>query len=318
MQNKKLKIIFQMDDFNKINPANDSTLLLANAAQKLGHQIFFATAEDLFAENAQILIKNAELKLNLEQEKFYSLGVETINKISDFDFFFIRQDPPVDLDYLTNSYLLEQAASQTKIINEPISIIKFPEKINPLNYQEYAPQTIIAADAEIFREFLAKQKIAILKPLYACGGAGVKLLQSPQDQENLIETIHEQQSKFGKYLIMQEYLPEIKKGDLRILIGVGEILGSFLRVPAEGKVAANLHAGGSAVPAQLSALQKDIAAKVGADLLQNKIYLAGLDFIGDKLTEINITSPMGFAEINKLYQTNSAEKFWDLLLKESL
>lgn len=309
----KMKIAFQMDHISTINQSTDSTYMLIKEAARLGFELFHYTPKDLYLDNGKVYAQVEHLAIYPNQDKFYQLSAQQKLDLTELDFLFIRQDPPFDLAYITNSYILEKIRHKIIFINDPTAIRNAPEKILVCDYKEFTPNTIITENLQIIRDFAQKYPKIILKPLYACGGEGVVKLQAPYD--DLIS----EGAKLINYcktpIIAQEYLAEIKQGDLRVIIACGQIMGRVLRVPEPGKVAANFHAGGKAVKAKLSAKQKEIALYIGQILLEKKLYFAGLDFIGDYLTEINITSPTGIQEINQLEGKNIEQEIWQNFLK---
>ena len=165
------------------------------------------------------------------------------------------------------------------------------------------PPTLVAEDKEVIR-FANKYEAIIIKPLYGCGGEGIVKMEAPYDDlEQLITSVSEEP------LMIQQYRDEIKIGDKRVIISSGEVVGEVLRVPAKGQVAANFHAGGTAVRSELSKVQRDICERLGKVLNDRGLYFVGLDFIGDFLTEINVTSPTGIQEINNLYGEDITMKY---------
>lgn len=308
----KMKIAFQMDHISTINKDTDSTYMLIKEANRLGFELFHYTVQDLYLHNNKVCAQLERLEIYPDQEEFYKLGAKKNCDLTELDMVFIRQDPPFDLAYITNSYLLEKIKDKLLFINDPSEIRNAPEKILVCDYDQFTPDTIISENIEIVKNFASKYKKIILKPLYACGGEGVIKLEAPY--LNLAKEFAKLTNWAKTPIIAQQYLEEIKQGDLRVIIACGKVIGQVLRVPEPGKVAANFHAGGRAVKANLTAKQQEIAEYIAKILLERKLYFAGLDFIGDYLTEINVTSPTGIQEINYLESKNIEKEIWQNFL----
>ena len=303
-----MKVAFQMDHISSINKDSDSTYMLIKEADRLGFELYHYTTNDLYLHNQKVLVTVEELKIYPEQEQFYTLANKQQLELSLFDMVFIRQDPPFDMSYITNSYILEKVKDEVFFINDPTEIRNAPEKILASDFARFTPDTLIAQDINKIRSFAEKYEQIILKPLYACGGEGVLKLSAPY--VDLEQNVQQLITDFKTPIIAQQYLPEIKKGDLRVIIAGGKIMGQVLRVPEQGKVAANFHAGGKAIKARLTKKQEFASEFIGKALLNKNIYFAGLDFIGDYLTEINVTSPTGIQEINRLEKKEIEQEIW--------
>ena len=221
---------------------------------------------------------------------------------SEIDVAFQRKDPPVDRDFIVATQILD-VCRRTIILNRPTSVIAFNEKLLATRFADLMPATRVTRRISELKEFMAQQGgEMIVKPLDGKGGEGIFHLGAADRNLN---SILEQSTQFGTRAIMaQQYLPAIRQGDKRILLLEGEPIGAVLRVPAEAESRANLHVGGTASKAPLDAADRAIVARVGPFLKDHGLFFVGIDVIGGKLTEINVTSPTGVQEINALDQTN--------------
>jgi len=304
-----------MDHISTINPKADSTYMLIRGAQDLGHELYHYTPRDLFLENGEVKVRVQNLQI-VEGENFYELGAVKIINMAELDIVFIRQDPPFDMHYITTTYLLEKVKDKVLFINDPTEVRDAPEKLLACDFPEYMPKTLVAEDIEVIKEFASSFETIILKPLYACGGEGVVKAVAPfNDLEKQVENLRE---RFKTQIMIQEYRPEIKQGDLRVILACGKIMGQVLRVPNQDSVAANFHAGGTAKQAELTPRQKEISERLGEFLNKRRLYFVGLDFIGDYLTEINVTSPTGIQEINSFLDRDITKDIWQEFSKISV
>jgi glutathione synthase len=216
---------------------------------------------------------------------------------------FIRKDPPFNLDYLYSTYILEHVSPPTFVINSPRGIREANEKLYVLNFPLFAPRSLVSKKPAKLKKFLWQiGGKMILKPLGDCSGRGVLCLE--EDDINLNSLLEMATEQGKKFLIAQEYLPEIKEGDKRILILEGKPVGAMCRVPPPDDYRANIHRGAKFVPAEITPLDEKICQYLSNRLLRDGIYFAGVDVIGQKIVEINVTSPAGIPEINKLNKVN--------------
>jgi glutathione synthase len=274
--------LFITDPIQSLDPKSDTTLLLISEAKRRGHTVTVAEIKDICVINGKVLIKETP--------------------IENFDVVWLRKDPPVDRAYFEHLQILALASDKTFFVNDPVSILKFGDKIGPVLLAHLMPETIIAKDPSILNRFISSQSKSVTKPLNAFSGRGV-------DVNGSSDIIQEQDF----FLMAQPYLPAIEQGDVRIHIAGGEILGAISRVPKQGSHLSNLHAGGTAQRIELSPALINLATEVGEFLLENRIFFAGIDIIDGKLNEINITSPGILIETNLLANENLEIKLFDIL-----
>ncbi|MDH5723369.1 MAG: glutathione synthase [Alphaproteobacteria bacterium] len=309
-----LKIAIQMDPIEDIDIDWDSTFVLALEAQKRGHKLYHYLPQRLSFENGNLIARANQLEVQCEHGNHFTLGEdEFIDLARDIDIVLIRQDPPFDMAYTTNTHMLEHITDKTLVINNPEGIRNSPEKILVTHFPDLIPETLITADGEQIRNFYKKHKNIILKPLFGCGGEQVYHID--ENNQNF-STILELFAKFYKEpIIAQKYIPEVRQGDKRIILIDGEPAGAYLRVPDKREARANIHAGGSAAKTELTEREIEICAAIGPELKKRGLVFVGIDVIGNYLTEINVTSPAGLIKINELDGVCLEVQIWDAFEK---
>jgi glutathione synthase len=311
---KHFKIAIQMDPLESINIKTDSTYILALEAQKRGYILFHYLPENLIYENGRVSALGNVFKLFPNKKTFFKKSKTQKIFLDDYEVVLVRQDPPFNMGYITATYLLEMVSDKTLILNDPKSIRDNPEKLSMLNFKNIIPPTLISKNTEQCFNFQKKYKKTIIKPLYGNGGEGISKLEGTNTllKRKILKLI----SRYKQPIVVQKYLKEIKEGDRRIILIDGEYVGSVARIPKKGSVTANFHTGGSAKKIGLVRRDKKICSILKPFLKKNKLFFAGIDVIGNYLTEINVTSPTGIQEINKLNRVKLEEFFWDRVEKK--
>ncbi len=307
-----LRVGFQMDPIQCVDPSTDTTFRLAEEAQERGHLLFYYLPNALIFSEGRVFAKGHDIKVgrkNNPVSTFYDEKIIDLGK--DLDVLWLRQDPPFDMNYLTTTYLLDFVSKETLVINKPFWVRNFPEKLLVLNYPELMPATVICSSIDAIQRFRNKFGDIILKPLYGNGGIGVFKLN--YEDQNLAALFELFQKVSPEPLIAQEFLPEVCEGDKRIILLNGEILGGINRIPKSGEIRSNLHVGGRAVKTKLSSEEILICEKLSQTLKDHGQIFVGIDVIGNKLTEINVTSPTGLQELEKFEKTNLASKVWEFI-----
>ena len=308
-----IKVGFQMDPLDNIDPRLDTSFRLAEEAELRGYSVFHYLPNNLTFSKTRIIANGHFVKLNRKQNpSFTILKNKTIDIGHDLDILWLRQDPPFNMDYLSSTYLLDFVGNETLIVNNPFWVRNFPEKLLVLNYPQLMPATIITSRIEVIQEFREKYGDIILKPLYGNGGAGVFKIN--YNDKNFVALFELFQMNSTEPLIAQEFLPEVINGDKRIILLDGEILGAINRIPQKGEIRSNMHVGGKAVATELSIDEIKICEQIGSTLKEHGQIFVGIDVIGGKLTEINVTSPTGLQELEKFENKNLASKVWDKLI----
>jgi len=306
-----LKVAIQMDPIGPIDINADSSFRIAEEAQARGHELFYYTPDKLSYREGRVLARGWPLTVRRVEGDHFELGVEQEVDLSDWDVVWLRQDPPFDMSYITTTHLLDMIHPETLVVNDPFWVRNYPEKLLVLSFPELTPPTMIARDLETLKTFREDHGDVILKPLYGNGGAGVfKLSQSDSN----LASLHELFSGINREpLIMQKFLPDVSKGDKRVILVDGEPVGAINRVPAAGETRSNMHVGGRPEKVELTERDREICAAIGPLLREKGQIFVGIDVIGDWLTEINVTSPTGIQELECFDGTNVAEKIWQAI-----
>lgn len=299
-----MSILFIIDPPQSLLLKKDSTFALMKESIKQNHEVYFCLQHDLYIDDNQLFCRAYRFELDLFPK--HSKSHETY-PISFFQAVFMRKDPPVDQAYLHTTYLLDIAEkSNVKIFNKPSSIRSWNEKISILQFDHLIPKTLVTANPDLVKKFFKDQGDIILKPLDGMGGKNIFRVSEFEKNLNVILEI---MTNHGSQMIMaQQYIPEIKFGDKRIVIIHGKPFPYALaRIPMEGETRGNLASGGQGIAQLLSPRDIEIATMVGKKLLNEGLYFVGIDVIGDYLTEINVTSPTGIVELFEQTKQNPAE-----------
>ncbi len=274
-------------------------------------RFFYYTPDKLSYCDGKISARAQPVKFFDNPDRYYELGESFSLDLHTTNVVLLRQDPPFNMEYITTTYLLEQLQPKTLVVNDPASVRNHPEKIFPTLLREFMPPTLISADALEIEEFYAEHKDIILKPLYGYGGRAILHLKEGDDNFNALTEMLFSGSK--EPIIAQKFLPEVKSEDKRIILIDGEVAAVIGRIPASGNIRANMRVGGTAKKTELSKKQKEICEELRKPLKDKGIIFAGLDVIGDFLTEINITSPTTLRAANELYSINLERNIWDAI-----
>ena len=288
-------ILFITDHMRELNSEKDTSIFMMEEAISRGFKVFQAEMKHLYVDEGMVFA-DARNIIEIGSSQVQGIRKEPIN-VADFSYTIMRKDPPVDSDYINSLHLLGLAETQgAKIFNRPNSIKEFNEKIFALHFKEFIPRTLITSNIEKIINFQANHEIIVVKPLDGMGGESIFKMED-MEEENL-DILLDMTEDETTQIVVQEFLPEIYKGDFRILIIHGKPFEKTLaRIPQGESFKGNLAAGGKGVVKDINENQKKVAEKVGKFLLSKGINFAGIDMIGDYLTEINITSPTCAREI---------------------
>jgi glutathione synthase len=306
-----LAVAIQMDPINAIDIEADSTFVLALEAQGRGHRLHHYLPQHLSLKAGRVIAEMRPLEVRNVAGDHATLGAPEVIDLTAMDVVLMRQDPPFDMSYITATHLLEHVHPETLVINDPVHVRNAPEKLFVTHFDGLMPPTLITSHRDEILEFRATHGDIILKPLFGNGGVGVFHI-TPED-ENLNALLEMFTTLYREPIIAQAYLPEVRAGDKRIILVEGEPVGAVSRVPPEGEARANLHVGATAEKATLTAREKEICAVIGPALRERGLLFTGIDVIGDYLTEINVTSPTGIQEINRLDGAKLEAKVWDAI-----
>lgn len=294
-----LRIGVIMDPVDKIDIDRDTTFVLMLEAQQRGHEIYVMELDDLFIRAGTPYGRYQTLKL-ARAVPHYELGPVGTGMLADFNALLMRKDPPFDMKFFFATHLLSLVdESKCFVMNNPRGLREANEKLYALRFPEQIPQTLVSGNIGRLKAFMEELGgEMIVKPLDGCGGTGVFYLNL---QDRNTNAILEAATDNGRKLVMgQRYLPEIRDGDKRIIVLNGEPLGAVLRVPLETETRGNIHVGGQCVKTEISARDREICEALAPLLMADGLYFVGLDVIGSFLTEVNVTSPTGIQEIDRL------------------
>lgn len=308
---KKLKIAMQMDPILDVDVNADSSFRIAEEAQARGHEVHYYGPDRLFFDSGHIMATVQRAKMTRGESTPAELDAPKLVNLKEFDVIWLRQDPPFDMHYITNTHMLERLKDDVLVVNDPFWVRNFPEKLLVLSFQDLTPPTMVARNLDAIKAFRKKHGDIIIKPLYGNGGAGVFKLKKDDSNLNSLFEMFTENSR--EPLVIQKFLPDVKAGDKRVILIDGEVVGAINRVPAEGETRSNMHVGGRAEKVELSARDREICDRIGPFLKSHGQIFVGIDVIGDYLTEINVTSPTGIQELERFDNINVTEKIWQAI-----
>ncbi|MBX3428873.1 MAG: glutathione synthase [Hyphomonadaceae bacterium] len=309
---KSLRIAVQMDPIEKMVVNHDTSLALMVEAQARGHEIWWFTPDDVFYDAGVVKARANRVSVSLDETKHYEPLETAARVLTDFDVILVRQDPPFDMGYVSNTYLLELV--KTLVINPPRGIRNITEKMSILQFPDLTPTTWVGRDVDALEAFAKRFDQVVLKILFMMGGEGViKLAASDPEFKKKARAFL---SAAGREPILaQEFLPAVSGGDKRVFVLNGEPFAALKRLPKAGDFRANLAVGGQAAAGELDGDDRAIAAAVAPLLKREGIVFAGLDVIAGKLIEINVTSPTLAQELKRLSGFDLPKAFWDRVEK---
>ena len=290
---------------SKLDPLTDTSIFLANEIQKKNYKIFYYEPKDLSIINSKVIAKGFFVKFNYTNKKSFKILKKKKLNLLNCKFILIRQDPPFNLEYISTTYILDQIKNKIKIINNPTSIRNISEKFYSARYLKFMPNTIFTQNVNIIKNFFKINKKIILKPVHSFGGNDIHLLSKLNVK--LIKKLIKKHS----FIMCQKFLPNITRGDKRIFIINGKIVGAISRIPKKGSFLSNMGKGAKAINTNLTLIEKKIINKISNDLKKENIFFAGVDLIDQKLSgDINVTSPTGLKTFYDISKINLAKTFW--------
>lgn len=310
---KQIKLGVVMDPISQVKVAKDSSMAMMLEAQSRGYELYYIEMKDLYLTQGRCYATTHKVKVFDDANHWYELSDPQDIPLSELDAVLMRKDPPFDTEFIYATYMLERAEVEgTLIVNKPQSLRDCNEKLFTAWFSDLTPRTLVTRSSDKIRQFHQAEKDIIIKPLDGMGGASIfRIKENDANVGVIIETLtnHGQQ-----YAMVQEYMPEIVDGDKRILIVNGEPMPYCLaRIPASGETRGNLAAGGRGVAQPLSDSDRAIAEAIAPELKKRGLYFVGLDVIGNKVTEINVTSPTCIREIEAAYDINISGKLMDAI-----
>ena len=299
-------LAIQGSNLKKVNIKTDTTILLGSEAQKRGYKIYYFEPENLSFLNGKVLAFCKHIKINENKKKFYSLQ-RTVNfNLEKSKIILIRNDPPFDNRYLYTTFLLNHISNKVKIINHPFAVRNISEKLFSINLMRYMPPTLISENLSEIKSFFKKHKAIVAKPINGFSGNDVVLMKNFNTSKirKLLKT--------NNHLFFQKFLSGVSKGDKRVFIIKGKIVGAISRIPKKGSILSNMSKGAKAKLTKLTRKEVNVSKVIGKLLVKNNIYFAGIDFVQGKLIgDINVTSPTGLAAYKDLSGINLAKLFWN-------
>ncbi len=315
MAPKKLKLVFVLDPLQKLSWSDDTSCSIIAEACKRNYDTFALEMENTFLKNSEVLASVKKIQIAAPA------GICILEEIKEFklagaDVIFVRKEPPFDSEYLYLTQLLELIKNETFILNSPSGLRETNEKLSILEFPEFITSTFVSPNPALILQFArGLGERIIVKPLDQKGGQGIHRFDPKQT--DLEENLRRVTQNGSKTIMAQKYISAVEKtGDVRVLLLGGKILGAFTRVPPEGKFIANMDQGGVAVKHALTAVEEKISETVGQKLLTKGHHFVGIDIIGERLTEINVTSPAGIFEIDQLHGTRTSRQVVDYLEKQ--
>lgn len=303
-----MKLAFIIDPIQRLDPGHDTSVALMEAAQQLGHEVWITEANRLsvvdgkaFAQLWPVHLEPVELVDGrwVAAEAWFEVGDRQFLPLENMDAVFMRTDPPVDIPYLYATYILDYVdPAKTRVINSPAGLRAANEKMYALQFVGAIPETIVTADKQVIREFVERQGAAVMKPLGGKAGEGI-LFAEPGDRNlNSLIEISTQQFRFP--IMVQEYLPAAKDGDKRVILLNGEPIGAVNRIPTGKEFRGNMAVGGRVAAVEITERDRQICDQLAPTLRRDGLIFVGIDIIGGYLTEVNVTSPTGIREIDRL------------------
>jgi glutathione synthase len=306
-----VKLAFILDSIERLDPGHDSTVAMMEAAQALGHQVWITYLEHLSVVASKAWASLFPVRLQpvtllkdhwVSEPNWYELGASELRPLEEMDAVFMRKDPPVTVSYLYATYILDYIdPEKTRVINSPQGLRAANEKMYALQFQGAIPETIVSRDKEVIRLFIHEQGFAVLKPLGGKAGEGILFLDLEDRNLNSLIEISTYQGQMP--VMVQAYLAAAKEGDKRIVMLDGNPIGAVNRIPTGSEFRGNMAVGGRVAACEITERERQICAQLAPQLRQDGLFFVGIDVIGGYLTEVNVTSPTGIREIDRLENT---------------
>ena len=311
-----MKTLYVMDPLEQINVAGDSTYMLMLEGCRRGGEVAWCTPLDLFAVSGRCHARCSTVQVR-EDAPFFESQDPTDRSLDDFDVVWLRKDPPFDIDYVFSTYMLDLVGEDTLVLNHPASIRDANEKMVALRFPDLVPQTLVTQDIDRSMSWIAEAPgKVVLKPWDGNGGRGVLVTQ--KEDRNLRSMLELLTNEGRTHILVQHFIPEISQGDKRIILIDGEPAGWMNRIPGEGDHRGNMHVGASVEVTTLTDSDREICAAIGPWLKESGLLFVGIDTIGPVMTEINVTSPTGIREINRLMGTTLEKEITDAVERRLL
>jgi glutathione synthase len=300
-----MRFVYVMDPMDRVLPDKDTTFAFQRAAQRMGHQALHCLPRDVYVHDGDVWARVRPLKVS-DTPPHATFEAPLDVRLADVECVLIRKDPPFDSEYLYITLMLEKLRGRTLVINDPRGLRDANEKLYTLHFSRHMPRTLVSSDRDRIHQFFKDVGVGVVKPLDGAGGSGVMVVdKGDRNARSIVDYITHDGTR---HAMAQEYLPAVRQGDKRVLLLEGQILGAINRIPREDDVRSNIHAGGRVEPCEVTASERAVVADMAPRLAVDGLIFVGLDFIGGKLTEVNVTSPTGIQELSRHAGRDVAEQ----------
>jgi glutathione synthase len=300
-----MRFVYVMDPMQRVLPDKDTTFAFQRAAQRRGHESLHCEIRDVYIEDGDVWARVREVRVS-DAEPHFVMGEARDLRLADVDCVFIRKDPPFDAPYLYLTLMLEKLRGRTLVMNDPRGLRDANEKLYTLHFSKHMPRTLVTSDRDRIHRFVASLGVAVVKPLDGAGGSGVMVVsKTDRNGRSIVDYITQEGTR---HAMVQEYLEAVRAGDKRVIVLAGEVLGGINRIPREDDVRSNIHVGGRVDECDVTPTERAVVADMAPRLAQDGLVFVGLDFIGEKLTEVNVTSPTGIQELSRHLGRDMAER----------
>jgi glutathione synthase len=292
-----MRFVYVMDPMDRVLPEQDTTFAFQRAAQARGHEALHCEPRDLFVRGGDVFARVRHLTVS-DRAPHATFGKSEEVRLADVHAVLIRKDPPFDAMYLYASLMLERARGRTVLLNDPRGLREANEKLYTLNFARFMPKTLVSSNEEHILAFVKEVGgRGVIKPLDLAGGSGVMIVDvNDKNARGIVQLLTIDGTR---YAMVQEFLPAVTKGDKRILLLDGEVLGAINRVPKADDFRSNIHVGGSVEPVEVTNEERAMIKDIAPRLREDGLVFVGLDVIGHKLTEVNVTSPTGIQQLSE-------------------
>jgi glutathione synthase len=299
-----MRFVYVMDPMDRVLWDKDTTFAFQRAAQQRGHECLHCELRDLYLDAGEVWARARAVTVS-DAAPHFSLGKAVEVPLADVDCLLIRKDPPFDAQYLYATLMLEKLRGRTLVVNDPRGLRDANEKLYTLHFSRHMPRTLVTSDRDRIHRFVAELGTAVVKPLDGAGGSGVMVVDKrDRNARSIVDYITREGTQ---HAMVQEFLPAVRQGDKRVLVLEGAILGAINRIARDDDVRSNIHAGGRVEPVEVTATERAVVADMAPRLVADGLIFVGLDFIGERLTEVNVTSPTGIQELSRHLGRDAAE-----------
>jgi glutathione synthase len=300
-----MRLVYVMDPMERVLPDRDTTFAFQRAAQRMGHVNLHCEPRDVYIDGGDVWARTREVTVS-DAAPHVAFGRTIDVRLADVDCVLIRKDPPFDAEYLYVTLMLEKLRGRALVVNDPRGLRDANEKLYTLHFARHMPRTLVTSDRDRIHRFLAEVGTGVVKPLDGAGGSGVLVVaRGDRNARSIVDCITREGTR---HAMVQEFVPAVRAGDKRVLLLEGEVLGAINRIARDDDVRSNIHAGGRVEPCEVTAEERAVIADMAPRLAADGLVFVGLDFIGGKLTEVNVTSPTGIQELSRHVGRDVAER----------